>query len=102
MEARLGRAERDAEGLGYRRHRQPDVVVEDEHGPLVHREAAEATLEQIAVGDLHGLVPDAPWGHRGELDLDGPATTSTNGVVAGVNGQSVEPGVEPVGITQTS
>ena len=36
-----------------------------------------------------------------ELDLDDPAAPTAGQVEAGVDGQAMEPGIEPVGITQS-
>ena len=55
MQSRSGRAGGDLEHLGDLHERQPEVVVQDEDGPLVDREPAEGPLELVAVGD--GRVP---------------------------------------------
>ena len=51
METGLGSAERDAEHLGDRSGRQPEVVVQHEESTLVDTQAAKPALELVAIGD---------------------------------------------------
>ena len=100
MQARLRRSHWDLEGLGDDRRGHPEVVVQDEHGSLVRTEATEAALELVAIGDVRGRVAGGRRHDRRELDLDGPALSPADGVEGGVDGQSMQPGIEPFGITE--
>ena len=56
VEARADGPGRDAQRVGGFVEGQAEVVVQDEDRPLVGIEAAEATLELVAVGDVEGRV----------------------------------------------
>ena len=73
--------------------------MEDEHGSLFDAQASKAPLELIAIGDQSSGIT---MSHRfdGELDLDRPSTAPPRGIEAGVVRESVEPGLEPVGVAQ--
>ena len=77
--------------------------MEDDHRPLLRREAPEATGELITDG--HGAL--GVGCHRlvrrleGELD-DLPPPALFRGPVAGPHKQAMQPGVEPVRVTQTA
>jgi hypothetical protein len=101
MQTRLRCPQRDAEGLGDRALGHPHVVMQDQDGALFRTESTERTFQLISIRDEPALVGDAPLHRRRQLDLDRPATTPPNGVEASVDGQSVEPAIEPVGIAQT-
>jgi hypothetical protein len=99
----LHRAERDRQRLGGLGQREAEVVVEDDHGPLLRRQAPEAPVELVTHG--HGALG---VGRRrlqrrveGELD-DRPLSAPFRGAVAGTDEQSMQPGVEPVRVTQTA
>ena len=100
MKARLRRAQRDAQRLGHGRHGQPFVVVEDEDGSLIDAQPTKAAFELVAIGDQPGRVAAGGWRRPAELDLDRPAPALTGRIDAGVDGQSLEPGIEPVRIAQ--
>jgi hypothetical protein len=51
MEARFDGAERDVEGLADVGQGHPDVVVQDEWGTLLDRQAPEGPLELVTVLD---------------------------------------------------
>ena len=78
-------------------------MVEDDHGPLLRRQAPEAPVELVTHG--HGAL--GVGRHRlerrveGELD-DLPLSAPFRGAVAGADEQSMQPGVEPVRVTQTA
>ena len=62
MQSRTGRAVRDAEGLGDLRQVQAQVVMQDEDGSLVHRQAPEDSLELVAIHDgQQAIRPGRPW-----------------------------------------
>ena len=46
-----GRADRDAEGVGDLRWREPEVVVEHEDRPLLGRQQAEAAIDLVPIGE---------------------------------------------------
>jgi hypothetical protein len=75
--------------------------VQNENRPQIGPEAAEAALELVAVDDVPRVVADERRHHRRELDLDGPTLSTAHGIEAGVDGQSMEPGVEALRITQS-
>ena len=100
VQARLGGSHRDVEGLRDRRGRQAEVVVEHQHRPQLRLEAAEATLELVAVGHVAELVGHRVRQDRRQLDLHRPAPPPAHGVEAGVDGEPVEPGIEALGVTQ--
>ena len=100
METRLRRAERDAERLGHGRHGQPFVVVKDQDGSLLDAQPAEPALELIAIGDQPGRVATGWWRGPTELNLDRPASPPAGRIDAGVDGESLKPGIEPVRIAQ--
>ena len=100
MQTRPDRAGWDAEDLGRLVEAESEVVVEHEDRPLVGVEAAEAALELIAVGETEARVGFGTF-KRPDVDLDAPPPLgSTRFAIAGVDQQSVEPGVEAVGIAQ--
>ena len=80
-----------------------EVVMEDDHDPLLRRQALEASVELVTHG--HGALG---VGRRrlqrrveGELD-DRPLSAPFRGAVAGTDEQPMQPGVEPVRVTQTA
>ena len=97
----LRRAEREVEGLGHGRHGHPDVVVEHEDGTLLRRQGGGS---RVRAGHDPATSPvevaDRLRAQWRQLDLDRPATTPPGDVEAGVDGQSMEPGVEPVRVAQ--
>ena len=56
MQSRAGRPRRDVERLGDLDEGQPEVVVQDEDGPLLDREFPEPPLELIPVDDREAGV----------------------------------------------
>ena len=99
MEPRSGRPGRDAEQLGDLDEGQPDVVVQDEHGPLLHGEATVRTVELIAVGDRVGIVGRG-WPTDGQdSDVRPPRPSPLRLVVAGMNEDSMDPRLEAICIT---
>ena len=78
--------------------RHPQEVVERHDRAMVGIEAPER-LRRAARGRRRAAV-GAEGTNGGELDLDRRAAPAPGDVETGVDGQSVEPGVEPVGISQ--
>ncbi len=73
---------------------------EDEGGPLLNGQLQERPLDGVAVRDPCKVVT---WRRRlqGELpDLGGAASGAPHLVVAGVDEQPVQPGVEPIPIAK--
>jgi hypothetical protein len=76
--------------------------VEDEHGALVDGQSTKAPFKLVLVGDVAGVI--AVGGRFGGSDGDfhgAPALTSSD-VMAGVDDQSMEPGIETIGVAQTA
>ena len=99
-EAGLRRADRDAEGLGDGRNGHPDVVVEDQDGPLIGAQPPEAAFQLVAVGHQAREIADRRRAHRREFDFDRPSTLPPGNVKAGVDDQTMEPGVEAIWVAQ--
>ena len=76
--------------------------MEDDHGPLVGVEAAEAALELVAIGEVErGVGLGTPSSRLADLRLDRPPRSSPLGLaIARADEQAVEPGLEAVGVTQ--
>lgn len=97
MEAGLEGADGDIEDDGRLGIRQPQIVVDDEHGALLWGQATKATLQLVAHGGsvLGVTVPRrVRHGHRDLHDLallDPPCFP-----IAGADEQPMEPGVEAV------
>ena len=78
----------------------PEVVVQDDDGAALLVEPAEDRVDLVAIGEAPDMSATAgAWIGR-ELHLDGPPSTTACLVDAGVDGQSMEPGVESVGIAK--
>src|SRR6266540_1952535 len=101
MQPGLRRAERNAEGFRRLRQGNPEEVMDDDDRAPVRAEAPERTIEQVTVGDEGGGIRDPCRIERLELDLDDPASATAEDVEAGMDSESVEPGIEPVGIAQS-
>jgi hypothetical protein len=51
MKSGIDRADRDLENLGYPVERDVNVVVEDQHGPVIHRQPADRGLQLVTKHD---------------------------------------------------
>ena len=92
----------DAEALGDLGSGQAEVVVEDEHGPLLEGESPEGSLELVAVVDGQDLSGVLSILDGQEPDIRRP-TTATPGLGVALVGQDpMEPGLEAIGIAQRS
>jgi hypothetical protein len=93
MESGMCRPGRDAADLGDPLERQIEVVVEHHHRPVIHREAAEATLELVAIDDRAQVVVDwlVAWQ---QPQVRRPATLTAALGVAGAHEEPVRPGLE--------
>ena len=98
MEARLHRAEGHAQGIGHLGIGQIEEEVEHEDRPLVRWQVPEPAFELVAKGER-----DLAVGHRRpvrlqRVHLDGPTSgLAPRHAVAGVDDESVQPGLEPLG-----
>jgi len=81
--------------------RKPDVVGQDEHGAVLDGELEKSSLQLVAVRELGEVVPRLLTLHRKVRQLDGTPASTADLVVAGVDEESVEPGVEGTGVAET-
>ena len=100
MQARFRRADRDTESGCDLGKLEVEVVVEHDHGPMRGIQAAEATFELVAiVGDGFTVA-----GGRGveprDLDVEPVSAEPPCFVDAGSNEETVQPGVDAIGIAQ--
>ncbi len=101
MEPRLDRPDRDAERRRDVGQRHPEVVVQDDDRPSAGVETAQGRVDELAVGERAGHVDDVGHVDRVELDLDDAPASMAGDVETGIHGEAMEPGVEPIGVTQT-
>ena len=100
VESRSGRPRGDLEDLGDLHEGQPEVVVQDEDRPLVDREPAEGALQLVAIGD-GGAPIRASMARRPAAPGRSPTSAAPAGlVVAGVDEDPVDPGLEALGLPQ--
>src|SRR6476620_9635222 len=100
MQPRFGRAERDAERGGDLREGHPKEVMEHHDRAPAGLERPQAAIEEVAIDDARREVARRRDVDRGQLDLEGTPPTAPHDVETGVDEQSMEPGVEPVGVAQ--
>ena len=100
MESRLDRAHRDAQGRRDLGQRHPKEVMQDDDRTAVGVEVPHRGVHDLPVGEGQSRIE----GHRGvdrlELDLDDSPASSPGEIEAGIDGETMEPGVEPIGVTQ--
>ena len=58
-------------------------------------------FDEVALADDSGSVPGRGMVDRRELDLDRPSPATAREIEAGVDGEAVKPGIEPVRITKS-
>ena len=100
VQSRSGRARGDLEQLGDLHERQPEVVVQDEDRPLIDREPAERPLQLVAVGDGRRCRPGSPAARSGRTGRWPSRARPLRLVVAGVDEDPMDPGLEAVGFPQ--
>jgi riboflavin biosynthesis pyrimidine reductase len=100
VEAGLGGAHRDAEGVGDLGQAEPEEVVEDERCAMVGRDPAQAAVELVAVGEELTAVGQGTVVVRQEAKVGRVTAMSPRLVVAGIDQESAQPGVEPLSVTQ--
>ena len=75
--------------------------MQNDDGPLLGLEPAEATLELVAVGDRRRRVGDRGWCREiGDVDVEMTAPNPPDLIDAGVHQQSMQPGVEAIRVAQ--
>lgn len=100
MQPRLGRSQRDAEGVGNVGERHAEIDVHDHEGSPIGLEGAESTVEQIPLGDGGGGIARIGNVCLGQLHLDCALTSTTRKAEAGVDRQPVEPGIPAVRVAE--
>src|SRR6185503_892561 len=68
--------------------------------PAIGVERAEYVLDEIATRDDARSIRDRRVVDRRELDLDGTSTTTPREIEIGVDGESMKPAVERVGVAK--
>src|SRR6478672_1848055 len=102
VEPRLRRAERDVETNRDVRQRQVEVVVEDEHGPLLEGEPPEGPLELVAVVDGQDARRLGRSVDREKPKFGRPTRLTPGLGVALVDQDPVEPRLEAIRVAQRS
>ncbi len=74
--------------------------MQDDDGPMTGIEAPERLIEQVAIGHATGDVRAVGCIDGFEFDLDDATSSTPSQVEAGVDGDPMEPGVEPIGVAQ--
>jgi hypothetical protein len=74
--------------------------MQDDDGSIPISEAAHDTVDQRPVGDLVGLIGQGRFDDLDDAYLHGPSSPTAHQVETGIDGQSIDPGVEPIGIAQ--
>ena len=94
MESRVDRADRDVQDLGDPLGGDVGVVMQDEHGPVVDRQASDGRLELVPVDD--GVDPSGRRRlvSRQDSQVRRPLAGPTPLRVASANEESVRPGVK--------
>ena len=100
MKPGFRRAVRDAQHPGDPRQGQVEIEVQDHDGPCLWLETSQGAIEEIAIGDLAGVVQRFGEVDRGELDFDDAAPALAGEVDAGVRHEAVQPVVERLRVTQ--
>jgi len=100
VQAGLDRPDRDVERPRDLLEWHPQQVVERDDGTMCGVEVPERPIEQIVLCKVVREVSRRGCIGRDELDLDRSSTTVPGEIEAGVDGESVEPGVEPIRVAQ--
>ena len=100
MQPRLDRPDRDAEGRRDLGQRHPQEVVQDDDRATALVQVAKHPVDLVAIGERAGHVRRERRVDGRQLDLDRPPSPAAGLVDAGIDGESIQPGIEPVGIPQ--
>ena len=100
MQPRLDRPDRDAEGRRDLGQRQPQEVVQDDDRATALVEVPEHSIDLVPIGECAGHVGHDRRVDGRELDLDGAPSPAAGLVDAGIDGEAIQPGIEPVGISK--
>ena len=101
MQPGLDRADRDRQGHRDVGQGHPQEVVQDDDRALLRIEVAHGLVDEVAIGKGAGHIGVGRRIDREQFHFDDATTSTPRLVEAGVDGQSMEPGVEPLGVTQT-
>jgi hypothetical protein len=80
---------------------QADVVRQDQRRALLHGECEKGSFELVAIDELAELIDRRRVIDRQDRDLDRAPLAAPDVVLAGVDEEAMEPGVEPIGVAQT-
>ena len=101
METRLGGPKRDPQHLGRLGQRQVEVVPKDDEGALIRRQPAQRAVEEVPVRERGKVVLDPRMADSGVSSTSVTRRRWRAGrVEAGVDGQTMEPGIEPLRLAQ--
>ena len=99
MKPRFHRPERQAHHVRDLGERKPLDMVQDDDRPLIDAQAAEASLQLIAIGHLRELVKAGRVVEWQLADLRRPlAPLATGLTMAGPDKDAVKPGLESIGL----
>ena len=101
VESRPSRARGNADQLGDFHERQPDIVVQHEHRTLLDGEAQERPFQLVTISDRRRGVGQPVVLTRQDGNEGGPTrASSVELVVAGVNKDPMDPGLETVWVSK--
>ena len=100
MEPGLRGPERDPQLRGDLGQRHPNEVMEHHDGAPLGLEPAEGFIEKLSLGHVRGHVAAEGFEEGRQLDLVHAAAAPAREIEARMDGQAVEPGVEPVRVAQ--
>ena len=98
MQARFGRAERDADRRCDIGQREVEIVVQDDERPRFRLELRKGALELVAVNDRRRAVRDGRRGDRIDPDVESVSAETARFVDARSNDEAPCPGVEAIRI----
>ncbi len=100
VKPRAGRPGRDVEHLADLVQAKSEVVVKHENRPLLGREPPEPSLDLIVIRERSELIRSSRPVHRQGPNGGDPGALAARLAVAGVDERPLEPGIEPVRITE--
>jgi hypothetical protein len=75
--------------------------MEHQDGPVVSTKSAEPSLKEVTVRHLPTVIRHRRCVCWKDVHFDGPSPTPTRDVVAGIDGETVKPRVEAVGVAES-